>query len=148
MTRILEETINVCDQLFKHCDIDYIELRRQTVTPDFFDAYENTRIVNSFLFNFAKLQDKIGAKLFKTVLYELKEIDDMAMPMIDVLNLLEKLNIIADQQRWEELRELRNILSHEYPFDIEERIENIQLALDGYSTLKTIYQGLIHALNR
>jgi hypothetical protein len=118
------------------------------VTPDFFDAYENTRIVNSFLFNFAKLQDKIGAKLFKTVLYELKEIDDMAMPMIDVLNLLEKLNIIADQQRWEELRELRNILSHEYPFDIEERIENIQLALDGYSTLKTIYQGLIHALNR
>ncbi|HCL56037.1 MAG TPA: hypothetical protein DHW82_03390 [Spirochaetia bacterium] len=62
--------------------------------------------------------------------------------MLDVLNLLEKLKIIEKTEDWEKLREIRNALSHEYPFDIEERIANIQMALQSYQTLKTIYQNL------
>ncbi len=138
----LRETISICDKIFQNCDMDFDLLISQKIDSSFFDDYNNTRVVNSFLFNFSKLQDKIGAKLFREVLYELKEIDILNIPMIDVLNHLERLEIIENAQIWESLREIRNLLSHEYPFDINERVENIQLALDGYKKLKKIYENL------
>jgi hypothetical protein len=138
----LKEIFNMCDVMFVNADIDYDELTSIDITEKFFEDYKNTRIVNSSLFNFSKLQDKIGAKLFKKTLYELKEIDSFSIGMIDVLNLLEKLEIVEDATDWDNLREIRNILAHEYPLDIDERVENIQLALNGYQNLKKIYNRL------
>ncbi len=138
----LKEIFNMCDVMFVNADIDYNDLTSTDITEKFFEDYNNTRIVNSFLFNFSKLQDKIGAKLFKKALYELKEIDGYFVAMIDVLNKLEKLEIVDDSNAWDRLREIRNILAHEYPLDIDERVENIQLALDGYRELKKIYLKL------
>jgi uncharacterized protein YutE (UPF0331/DUF86 family) len=62
--------------------------------------------------------------------------------MIDVLHILEKLDIITSIEEWDKLREIRNLIAHEYPNDINERIENIELALDGYKTLKTLFQSI------
>ncbi len=142
MNEELKSIFNICDTMIKNCDIDYDLLRKTSIDENFFEEYENTRVVNSFLFTFSKLQDKIGAKLFRKVLYELKEIDDIATPMIDILNLLEKLQIIKSKSDWDELRELRNTLAHEYPFALQERVENTALALDGYKLLKEIYNNL------
>ena len=139
---MIKEIFRSCDEMIKSCDIDFNDLKNQIIDIKFFDDYNNTRIVNSFLFNFSKLQDKIGAKLFRKVLYDLKEIDEQNMPMIDILNLLEKLKILEDVKSWDRLREIRNSLAHEYPFEIEERVENIQMALNGYEELKKIYQNL------
>ena len=146
MSEELEEIFNLCDTMFANADIDFNELMNSEIDETFFADYANTRIVNSFLFNFSKLQDKIGAKLFKKVLYELKEIDTFSVPMIDVLNQLEKLEIVKDTRAWDELREIRNILSHEYPLDIEERVENIYLVLKNYEVLKSIYGNLKRAV--
>ena len=132
----------IIDMMFKNAQIDYTLLKQQKIDTHFFDDYNHTRIVNSFLFNFGKLQDKIGAKLFKQVFYDMKEIDSFSLSMIDVLNLLEKYEILQSIEQWERLREIRNILAHEYPFDIEERIENIYLALEGFDELKHIYVNL------
>ncbi len=128
--------------MFIGCTIDYEALKSSRIDKAFFDNYENTRIVNSFLFNFGKLQDKIGAKLFKQVLYDLKEIETFETPMLDVLNILEKMMILESVQEWEKLREIRNTLAHEYPFDIEERVENILLAMEGFVILRKIYEKL------
>ena len=144
MTLKLKETIKICDQIFSNCDIDYNELMNLSIDNNFFDDYQNTRIINSFLFNFSKLQDKIGAKLFKQVLYELREIDNISIPMIDILNILEKLDII-DKVQWDSLRDIRNLLAHEYPFCIEERVENIKLTLESYEVLKDIYRRILNA---
>jgi len=38
-------------------------------------------------------------------------------------------------------------LAHEYPLDIDERVENIHLALDGYQNLKKIYNRLKDRVN-
>lgn len=130
------------DKMLEGAQIDYVSLKTVPMDENFFKNYDNIRIVNSFLFNFSKLQDKIGAKLFRTVLYEMKEIDEPNLPMIDILNLLEKLGILESAQEWEKLREIRNLLAHEYPFDEKERIENVQLALQGYESLKAIYERL------
>lgn len=142
MNEELKSIFNLCDIMINNCDIDYNLLRNKHIDKNFFKEYDNTRIVNSFLFTFSKLQDKIGAKLFRKTLYELKEIDDIAIPMIDVLNLLEKLKIIDAKSDWDELREIRNTLAHEYPFALQERVENITLALNGYELLKNIYNNL------
>lgn len=142
MSEKLNEIFLLCDTLFTGCKIDYKAIKALEINKDFFEDYGNTRIVNSFLFNFSKLQDKIGAKLFKEILYELKEIDTLSIPMIDVLNILEKLEILKDKDQWEMLRELRNTLSHEYPFNTDERIENILHALKGYEYLEKIYKNI------
>jgi hypothetical protein len=130
------------DQLFTSCDNDYNELKNQAINIEWLSIYSNQRIVNSFLFNYIKIQDKIGAKLFRTLLLELKEIDDLSIPMIDILHILEKLNILTDTDQWERLREIRNLIAHEYPSDISECIENIQLALKGYVILKTLFNNI------
>jgi len=141
---MIKEIFKVCDEMIKSCDIDHSELEKQDINNHFFNDYNHTRLVNSFLFNFAKLQDKIGAKLFRQVLYDLKEIDNPNLPMIDMLNLLEKLEIIEDIRDWDSLREIRNSLAHEYPFDIDERITNIKIAIDRYVVLKKIYQKIVN----
>jgi hypothetical protein len=138
----LKEIFKICDTIMANTQIDYDELINQSIDNNFFNNYQNTRVVNSFLFNFAKLQDKIGAKLFRKILYEYKEIDNLNLPMIDILNLLEKLKILEDKNSWDRLREIRNSLAHEYPFDIDERVQNIQLALNGFTILKEIYFNL------
>ncbi len=139
MNEELKEIFKICDNMFKNASIDYDELKTKSLDMNFFENYTNTRLVNSFLFNFSKLQDKIGAKLFRKVLYEIKEIDNISMPMIDILHILEKLEILEDSSKWDELREIRNSVSHEYPFDIKERVENIKLAMLGFEILKKIY---------
>jgi len=137
----LKELFKIIDMMIKSCDIDYNLLKDMDIDADFFEDYDNVRIVNSFLFNFSKIQDKIGAKLFKKVLYELKEIDNFSIPFRDVLNILEKLEIL-DSYEWEKLREIRNNLAHEYPFDYDDRVENLKLVLKYYPTLKNIYFNL------
>jgi len=142
MSEILEAMFLNIDTMIKSCIIDFNELQKSEINEHFFEDYAHTRIVNSFLFNFGKLQDKIGAKLFKQVLYELREIDEFSLSMIDVLHKLERLSVIENIEQWDKLREIRNILAHEYPFDIEERVENIALAMDGFIELKKIYASL------
>jgi hypothetical protein len=138
----LQEIIESIDTLITSADIDYNELLLIELNEDIFNDFNNQRIINSFLFNFTKLQDLTGAKLFKTVLIQLKEIDSYSIPMKDVLNILEKLNILNDADDWDLLREIRNAIAHEYPLDVAERIESLQMALRGYELLKKIFHNL------
>lgn len=137
--KYLFETI---DALFESCDMDFDALICQTIDAAFFEDYANQRIVNSFLFNYMKIQDKMGAKLFRSVLYELKEIDDESVPLKDVLNRLEKLRLVEHAGVWDELREIRNAIAHEYPLDTQERLENITMAIEGYGLLAQMYDDL------
>ena len=143
----LSYLLETIDALFKSCDIDYAALSELDRDATLFTDYEKQRIVNSFLFNYMKLQDKIGAKLFKSILFELREIDDDTIPMKDVLNRLEKLGLIEQASQWDTLREIRNAIAHEYPLDMEERLENIAIAMNGYISLKQMYLNLKHAVN-
>jgi hypothetical protein len=63
---------------------------------------------------FSKLQDTIGEKIFPCLLqllfeYEVKD------SMQDRLNKLEKLEILDSVGYWAKMREMGNIISHEYP---------------------------------
>ena len=140
MNEILKEIFWAIDRMFKSCDIDYDELKDYEIQESLFESHDFVKTVNSFLFNYSKIQDKIGQKLFKRILLELKEINDESIPFRDILTILEKLNIL-DEYTWDELRDIRNSIAHEYPFDIEERVQNLKNALKGFEKLKQIYKN-------
>jgi len=138
MSERLNNTLSSIRQMMQSADIDYTLLTAQTIESTWLADYNHQRIVNSFLFNFLKIQDKIGGKLFRLALQQWREMDSDDITMLDILNRLEKLGIIESVEAWDKLCEIRNALTHEYPEDTRLRIENIQLALRGYKQLVDI----------
>lgn len=138
MSDILKNRINLLDRLFKTIEIDFEDLKDLEINEKIFDDIEKSRIISSFLFNFLKIQDMLGAKFFKELLYELKEIEEKHMPMLDILYKLERLNIIVNIEEWDEIREVRNFITHEYPLN-ENRINTLKKALIYYPKMKNIY---------
>ena len=80
--------------------------------------------IDQLIFRFSKLQDSMGNRLFPALLKCLGE-DIEAKPFIDILTTLERLELIDDHRIWLELRETRNIVTHEYPFIDSEIIEGL-----------------------
>jgi hypothetical protein len=136
---VLNAQIELLQKMFQTADIDYKDLEQRIHQVDFGTQHADLRLCNSFLFCFAKIQDKMGAKLFKSILWELRELDSDAVPMRDVLNLLEKLRIIEQASDWDKIREIRNSLAHEYPSDPAEQRENILLAMEAYQMTYGIF---------
>jgi len=97
--------------------------------------------IDQFLFRFAKLQDVVGQKLFKTVLLFLKE-DIEGKPFIDILNLMEKLYLLEDANIWKQLRDDRNELAHNYEDEPEQMSETINRLYDKRSVLIHIYKHI------
>ena len=97
--------------------------------------------LDQFIFRFSKLQDGIGAKLFRYILEWLYE-DTSTMSMRDILNRLERLNLIDDVERWVYIRELRNTVSHDYPLGTKEVVDSLNELTRQVETIKNIYSRL------
>ncbi len=112
--------------------------------------FENINIlksIDSFIYRFIKIQDKMGDKLFPAVLESLQEYK-YNMPFIDILNKLEKLELLPSADEWIDFRNLRNTLTHEYPDNEDEIIEAIKLAVVVYKKMITIYSEMINYVQR
>ena len=99
--------------------------------------------IDQLVFRFTKLQDELGNNTFRFLLEFLQE-DNTGKPFRDILNTLERLQIIDSSDTWLSLRELRNDLAHDYPMMIDETIDKLnylylQLPLIE-NILKTIEQ--------
>jgi len=77
---------------------------------------------DQIIYRFSKLQDVMGAKLFKSFL--LFQGENINKPFLDMLNELEKIDIIQVDE-WFEMRDLRNEIAHDYSEDNEINIEII-----------------------
>ena len=93
----------------------------EKIDCEIFEDFEKIKVVDTFIYRFIKLQDMMGDKLFKIFLDEIGEYKDN-MSLLDVLDKLEKFEIIEDSSKWMEYRKLRNRLTHEYPNNEEEII--------------------------
>lgn len=92
---------------------------------------------------FSKLQDVMGAKIFPLIL-EILGVNIKGLSPIDILNHFEKLEFIKDAQIWNNMRKIRNKVTHEYPDDPMERAQNLmeiieqaRVLLDYWIFLKT-----------
>jgi len=91
------------------------------------DSVEYLAYSDQIIYRFSKLQDCMGAKLFKSVL--LYEGENVNKPFLDILNQLEVIDIIQVDE-WFEIRDLRNEIAHDYE-------DNDEIALN---ILNTIYK--------
>ena len=100
---------------------------------------EKLETMDSFIFRFCKMQDTMGEKLFPLTLEALGE-EVRNKPFIDILNKLERLEILPSAGEWKKLREFRNFLTHVYPWETEEIIKSIETALKYSDVLIDIYE--------
>ena len=87
-------------------------------------SIEQIALTDQYVYRFAKLQDLMGDKLFKLILEYVGE-DTEKLAFIDVLNKLEKLEIIESAATWLNLRLDRNKIAHDYVKNIEEILEDL-----------------------
>jgi len=118
-----------------------------TLNSDLFEDFEKIKTIDTFIYRFIKLQDMMGDKLFKIFLDEIGEYKDN-MSLLDVLDKLEKFEIINDSYEWMEYRNLRNKLTHEYPNNEEDIVEGIQLAMSVFEKIEIIFDNIIYYKNR
>ena len=98
-------------------------------------------LFDQLIYRFSKLQDVMGSRLFRQILEMLGE-DLSGTPFIDILNKLEKLNLIEKTEIWINLRETRNAISHEYPFDLDEQAGELNLLITDIGLLSDIWLKL------
>ncbi|MCF8337167.1 MAG: hypothetical protein K9I74_04210, partial [Bacteroidales bacterium] len=72
----------------------------------------------------------MGRRLFPDLLEALGE-DIYDKPFIDKLNILERLELLDDHKTWLNLRETRNLVTHEYPIESSEIIEGLNDLAEG-----------------
>jgi uncharacterized protein with HEPN domain len=134
---------NIKDELdihFKRVDLILPEIESYLpFTSNDFEEIEKIKTIDSFIYRFTKIQDKMGDKFFPAVLRELQEYKN-SMALLDVLHKLEKLEILESSDSWIDYRKLRNSLTHEYPNNEDEIVEAINLSIDVYKKMKIIYQ--------
>jgi hypothetical protein len=151
------ETISRLLEIIEICDIhlnrlNYAKNHLTVLFPLDNQAYNSLEdsditLIDQMIYRYTKLQDTMGSKLFPLTLKSLGE-DYTEKPFIDVLNRLEKLELIPDQQEWMMMREIRNQLSHEYPSETAETIEGLNNLFKNVETIGAIYTNLKSYLNQ
>jgi len=116
-----------------------------SLSAEVFSDDEKVKTIDAFLFRFIKIQDLIGNKLFREVLDSLGEYQD-SMSMLDVLDRMEKLQLIVSADQWLDFRNLRNLLTHEYPDNKAEIIEGIKTAMQAVLIMESCFRGITNYL--
>jgi len=102
------------------------------------------KISSSFIdqlnFRFSKLQDTMGESIFKMVLILGKE-EPKKYTFFDILIRLEELELL-NKDEWLKLREIRNEIAHEYSFNQQEVVDNINLIYNKIDRLISIYETI------
>lgn len=144
---MLKETIDTAYLHFNRAKDNYDEIRQMPIDVEIYSDKERIKTIDAFIFRFIKLQDFMGNKLFRVILDKIGEYEDH-MSLIDVLDKMEKLNIIADADNWIEFRTVRNKLAHEYPDNREDVIDGIKLAMTYFKEISDILQGITHYIQK
>ena len=99
-------------------------------------SLENKDKLDVLAFRFSKLQDLLGTKIFREYLMVLQyPVEDKNF--LELLKELDKERII-DIDKWSEFRGIRNSISHDYPFEEDEKIDAINYLIKNVQYLINI----------
>jgi len=138
---VLNEVIETSYLHLNRAKDNYNEMIEFSIDQTIYQDKEKIKTIDAFIFRFIKLQDFMGEKLFKEVLKSVGEYKDN-MALIDCLDKLEKLEIIAQADQWMNYRAIRNKLTHEYSTNQEEMISGIQLAMVYFSEINILLNNI------
>jgi uncharacterized protein with HEPN domain len=109
------------------------------------DSVEHLAYSDQSIYRFSKLQDCMGAKLFKSVL--LYEGENTNKPFLDILNQLETIDII-NVDEWFEIRDLRNEIAHNYEDNDEKAINILNTIYKIRNDLKETLDSISKLINK
>ena len=98
------------------------------------------KIFDVIAYRFIKTQGILGEKIFREIL-EYSEFDLNNKNFLEILSELERMGILKVNE-WRFLRELRNTLSHDYPYNEEEIIEALNSLYFELDSLKEIFNKI------
>jgi len=130
----IKDAIAECEIHIKRISEALSKLKKYLpLTEDIYNNFTNDNIqaLDQFIYRYTKLQDKIGSSILKNLVY-LLEYSDNTRTFIDMLNILEKHNIIASANKWKDFRDLRNRLTHEYINNIDLQVKLLNDVYDAY----------------
>jgi hypothetical protein len=137
----LTETLAICDTHYKRMIFAFESIEKYfPLTGIRFSQISpiEMALFDQLIYRFSKLQDSMGSRLFKQLLEALEE-DISGLPFIDILNKMEKLNLLDRSLDWIVLRQTRNTVSHEYPFFKDIQIEELNLLPEQVEKLTSIW---------
>ena len=131
----LQTTQNSLNDLKKY--IEKIEMFLPIDYKNYDDLIAHSKeTLDAIAFRFNKIQSTLGEKIFKLFLIE-TGYDVNEKSFFEILNELERLNILT-RKEWIDLREIRNKISHDYPQEIEENIENLNKMINAVNYFEKI----------
>ena len=144
---MLKESVATSQLHYNRAKDNYNEILQFLIDASLYDDKEKIKTIDAFIFRFIKLQDFMGDKLFKELLKRVGEYKDN-MSLIDVLDKLEKLEVIDNSDKWIDFKVLRNKLTHEYPDNRDDVIEGIELAIEQFVDIEIILSGIITYIDK
>ena len=139
---MLKESIATAEMHLNRANDNYLELQHYNFSLALFENKDQIKTVDAFIFRYIKLQDFMSEKLFRQLLESIGEYKD-SMSLLDVLDKLEKLQLIDSADEWIAIRKLRNQLTHEYPDNQMEILAGIRVALVYFASMKQILHSII-----
>ena len=138
------------DDLLEECELHILALHEamarcpQPLTVNHFSTRNPDLIaaLDQFAYRFAKLQDTMSVQLFRRFALDVLHEPVESIPVIDILNLLERYRYLPSTLRWQEIRETRNQITHEYCMDHGELIEMLGIAFGMVAEMSEIVAGL------
>ncbi len=103
-------------------------------------------MLDTLAFRFAKLQDLLGAKIFREFLSQMGFVVE-GKSFLEILREIEKEGII-DIDTWNEFRKVRNLLAHDYPDEIDEKIEAINYLIQNTPILIKVVRKIESKTNK
>ena len=97
-------------------------------------------MLDTLAFRFSKLQDLIGSKIFREFLKEVGFVTE-GKTFLELLEEVEKEGII-DIDSWSEFRKVRNLIAHDYPDDLEEKVEAINYLIEKTPELMEVVRRI------
>ena len=108
---------------------------------------ETVTLLDQFLYRFIKLQDAMGTRFIPVIAGLIIDNND-PRPFIDHLNILEKNGAIESAEKWQELRNLRNRLAHEYPENTGQTVDALNLLMVEWTNLQEMYLSIKDYFNK
>lgn len=140
---VFSETFYECDKHIANITVANTHLK--SIMPLSADDYSvldavTMSFIDQLIYRFSKLQDTMGEKIFSLILLSVEE-NISNKTFLDILNRLEELEVV-DKDEWLLLREIRNNIAHEYSFNADEVVDNINLIVDKSQLLINRYQKI------
>jgi len=153
---VLDENILRVEKYINECNKHKLRIEKaynkvKDIFPISSKRYENlsddeVEAIDQYLFRFTKLQDTMGNKLFRVIVSQYFDNIDQ-LTFLDILNHLEKIEILEDINIWKTLRSIRNDISHTYDDEPEEMAEALNNIFAYKDELLNIFNKIEKMLN-